>query len=328
MAARPANSNTWVPEALALGADTLVSIGGVQSNHRSRSGLRKAADPTSVSIGGPSSSGPTRQVAAKLGLRALLVQENWVDWPDAVNDRVGNITLSRIMGAEVRLDQAGFDIGFRSSWEQAISDVTAAGGVPYLIPAGALDHWLRGLGFANWADEVARQEAELGLFFDTVVVCAVAGSTQAGMVAGFAAQDRRQSAAHGAVATTSVATPQRGARCTDTTPVVATDATLVATDATIVATDETSGRRSTRAAVPNAAAPAEPPPRATARSALSTPRPSRLAAAAAGMRRAGPAVWSPAGAGRDRMGERSELLLQPQLPGSDVFRHPVGAQVG
>jgi 1-aminocyclopropane-1-carboxylate deaminase len=157
-----------VPEALALGADTLVSIGGVQSNH-------------------------TRQVAAvaaKLGLKAVLVQENWVDWPDAVNDRVGNIMLSRIMGAEVRLDQAGFDIGFRSSWERAIADVTAAGGVPYPIPAGASDHRLGGLGFANWADEVARQEAELGLFFDTIVVCAVTGSTQAGMIAGFAGQDR------------------------------------------------------------------------------------------------------------------------------------------
>src|SRR6476646_3269304 len=157
-----------VPEALALGADTLVSIGGVQSNH-------------------------TRQVAAvaaKLGLKAVLVQENWVDWPDSVNDRVGNIMLSRIMGPEVRLDQAGFDIGFRSSWERAIADVTAAGGVPYPIPAGASDHRLGGLGFANWAREVQQQEAELDLFFDTIVVCTVTGSTQAGMTAGFAGQDR------------------------------------------------------------------------------------------------------------------------------------------
>src|SRR6476661_1055009 len=77
-----------VPEALAQGADTLVSIGGVQSNH-------------------------TRQVAAvaaKLGLKARLVQENWVEWPDPLSDRVGNILLSRIMGADVRLESAGFDI--------------------------------------------------------------------------------------------------------------------------------------------------------------------------------------------------------------------------
>ena len=71
----------------------------------------------------------TRQVAAvaaKLGLKAVLVQENWVDWPDSVNDRVGNILLSRIMGAEVRLDPAGFDIGFRDSWNQALDDVARA----------------------------------------------------------------------------------------------------------------------------------------------------------------------------------------------------------
>jgi 1-aminocyclopropane-1-carboxylate deaminase len=153
-----------VPDALAQGADTLVSIGGVQSNH-------------------------TRQVAAvaaKLGLRCLLVQESWVDWPDSVNDRVGNILLSRIMGADVRLVEEGFGIGIKSSWEQALEDVRAAGGTPYAIPAGASDHRLGGLGFANWAHEVAQQEQELGVFFDTIIVCSVTGSTQAGMIAGFA----------------------------------------------------------------------------------------------------------------------------------------------
>ncbi|MDR6166691.1 1-aminocyclopropane-1-carboxylate deaminase [Microbacterium paludicola] len=153
-----------VPDALAQGADTLVSIGGIQSNH-------------------------TRQVAAvaaHLGLRAVVVQENWVDWPDAVNDRVGNILLSRLMGADVRLSPAGFDIGFRDSWKEAIADVEAAGGKPYAIPAGASDHRLGGLGFANWAHEVRQQEEQLGMFFDTIVVCTVTGSTHAGMVAGFA----------------------------------------------------------------------------------------------------------------------------------------------
>jgi 1-aminocyclopropane-1-carboxylate deaminase len=158
-------------DALAQGCDTLVSIGGVQSNH-------------------------TRQVAAvaaKLGLGCVLVQEHWVDWPDAVYDKVGNILLSRIMGADVRLDPAGFDIGIRPSWEQALADVEERGGKPYAIPAGASDHPLGGLGFARWADEVAEQERELGLFFDTVVVCSVTGSTQAGMIAGFAAQERERS---------------------------------------------------------------------------------------------------------------------------------------
>jgi 1-aminocyclopropane-1-carboxylate deaminase len=157
-----------VPDALAQGADTLVSIGGVQSNH-------------------------TRQVAAvaaHLGLKAVLVQEAWVDWPDSVNDRVGNILLSRIMGADVRLDPSGFGIEFKDSWEDAMASVRESGGVPYGIPAGASDHPLGGLGFASWAYEVQQQEAELGVFFDTIVVCSVTGSTHAGMIAGFAGQER------------------------------------------------------------------------------------------------------------------------------------------
>jgi len=118
------------------------------------------------------------------------VQESWVDWPDVVYDRVGNIQLSRIMGADVRLVQAGFGIGFKESWEQALADVESRGGKPYAIPAGASDHRLGGLGFANWAYELQEQERELGVFFDTIVVCSVTGSTQAGMIAGFAGQER------------------------------------------------------------------------------------------------------------------------------------------
>ena len=94
------------------------------------------------------------------------------------------------MGADVRLVPAGFGIGFKESWQRALEDVRAAGGVPYAIPAGASDHRLGGLGFANWAYEVERQERELGVFFDTIIVCSVTGSTHAGMIAGFAGQDR------------------------------------------------------------------------------------------------------------------------------------------
>jgi 1-aminocyclopropane-1-carboxylate deaminase len=159
-----------VADALARGCDTLVSIGGVQSNH-------------------------TRQVAAAAavtGMGCVLVQEHWVDWPDVVYDRVGNIELSRIMGADVRLDPSGFGIGFKESWQRALDHVERAGGKPYAIPAGGSDHRLGGLGFAGWAREVAQQEAELGVFFDTIVVCSVTGSTQAGMIAGFAGQERER----------------------------------------------------------------------------------------------------------------------------------------
>ena len=122
-----------VPDVLASGADTLVSIGGVQSNH-------------------------TRQVAAvaaHLGLKARLVQEKWVEWDEPVNDKVGNIELSRIMGADVRIDQRGFDIGIRASWEEAIADVEASGGKPYAIPAGGSVHPLGGqIGRASCRERV------------------------------------------------------------------------------------------------------------------------------------------------------------------------------
>jgi 1-aminocyclopropane-1-carboxylate deaminase len=147
-----------------------VSIGGVQSNH-------------------------TRQVAAvaaKIGMKCRLVQEAWAPHEDAVYDRVGNIMLSRIMGADVRLVDDGFDIGIRQSWEDALKDVEAQGGRPYAIPAGASVHKYGGLGYVGFAEEVRAQERELGFAFDYVVVCTVTGSTHAGMVVGFAKDGRQR----------------------------------------------------------------------------------------------------------------------------------------
>ena len=157
-----------VPDAIAQNADTLVTIGGVQSNH-------------------------TRQVAAvaaKIGMKCRLVQESWVPFQDAVYDRVGNILMSRVLGAEIELVDEGFDIGIRESWERALEDVKAKGGNPYPIPAGASVHKYGGLGFVGFAEEVRAQEADLGFKFDYVVVCTVTGSTHAGMLVGFAKDGR------------------------------------------------------------------------------------------------------------------------------------------
>jgi 1-aminocyclopropane-1-carboxylate deaminase len=159
-----------VPDAIAAGADTLVSIGGVQSNH-------------------------TRMVAAtaaKIGMKCRLVQESWVPHDDAVYDRVGNILLSRVMGAHVELVDEGFDIGIRESWQRALEDVKAKGGKPYAIPAGASVHKFGGLGYVGFAEEVRAQEAELGFKFDYIVVCTVTGSTHAGMIVGFAKDGRQR----------------------------------------------------------------------------------------------------------------------------------------
>lgn len=157
-----------IPDAIASNADTLVSIGGVQSNH-----TRMVA-----------------AVAAKIGFKCRLVQESWVPHEDAVYDRVGNIMLSRIMGADVQLVDEGFDIGIRKSWEDAMEDVKAKGGKPYAIPAGASVHKYGGLGYVGFAEEVRAQEKQLGFAFDYIIVCTVTGSTHAGMLVGFAKDGR------------------------------------------------------------------------------------------------------------------------------------------
>src|SRR5947208_10233163 len=116
-------------DALAKGCDTLVSIGGIQSNH------------TRAVTG----------VARHLGLNVVTVQEHWVDWDDPGYEVVGNIQLTRIMGGDIRTDEAGFDIGIRDSWKQALESVAAAGGKAYRIAAGASDHPLAGVGRATRA---------------------------------------------------------------------------------------------------------------------------------------------------------------------------------
>jgi 1-aminocyclopropane-1-carboxylate deaminase len=157
-----------VPDAIASGADTLVSIGGVQSNH-------------------------TRMVAAtaaKIGMKCVVIQESWVPHDDAVYDRVGNIMMTRLMGADSRLVDEGFDIGIRKSWEDAMQSVRDSGGTPYAIPAGASVHKYGGLGYVGFAEEVREQEQQMGITFDYIIVCVVTGSTQGGMIVGFAADNR------------------------------------------------------------------------------------------------------------------------------------------
>ena len=155
-----------VADALAQGCDTLVSIGGVQSNH-------------------------TRQVAAvaaHVGLACVLVQESWVDWPDVVYDRVGNILLSRHHGRgraarEGRLRhrlQGELGAGARATSRRPAASPTRS---PPARPTTRSAASASRAGRARWR----QQERELGVFFDTVIVCAVTGSTHAGMIAGFAA---------------------------------------------------------------------------------------------------------------------------------------------
>ncbi|KAK0735559.1 tryptophan synthase beta subunit-like PLP-dependent enzyme [Apiosordaria backusii] len=161
-----------LPEALSQDCDTLVSIGGIQSNH-------------------------TRQVAAcaaHLGLSVSLVQEDWVPgWKDASYEKVGNIQLSRLMGADVNVIKTeNFGIGHKDTLRKLMKEVEERGKKPYYIPAGASDHPLGGLGFARWVWELEEQEQQMGVWFGTVVVCAVTGGTLAGIIAGCKYQEVKE----------------------------------------------------------------------------------------------------------------------------------------
>ncbi|WVW83524.1 1-aminocyclopropane-1-carboxylate deaminase [Kwoniella bestiolae CBS 10118] len=159
-----------VADAKSKGCDTLVSVGGVQSNHT------RAVTATAVAS----------------GLKAVTVQEKWVPIDPPLYSETGNILLSRLMGGDVRLNQETFDIGHKAATEAAFKDVQDKGGKPYYIPAGASDHPLGGLGFVNMIVEVAEQEKALGIFFDTVVVCSVTGSSHAGTIVGAVAEGRKR----------------------------------------------------------------------------------------------------------------------------------------
>ncbi|KAK4683515.1 1-aminocyclopropane-1-carboxylate deaminase, partial [Tremellales sp. Uapishka_1] len=151
-----------VADAKAKGCNTLVSVGGVQSNHTRA----------------------VTAVAAASGLKAVTVQEKWVPIDPPLYAETGNILLSRLMGGDVRLNEETFHIGHKAATEAAFKDVEEKGGKPYYIPAGASDHPLGGMGFVSVIAELESQEAALGIFFDTVVVCSVTGSSHAGSLVG------------------------------------------------------------------------------------------------------------------------------------------------
>src|SRR5438477_7147541 len=126
------------------------------------------------------------------------------EWEDPVYDKVGNILLSRLMGAQTLLEGEGYSTSVKDTWQRALEQVRREGGRPYAIPAGASDHPLGGLGYANFADEVAQQESQLGVLFDTIITATCTGSTQAGMVVGF----RGQEAARRAIGIETAANPE------------------------------------------------------------------------------------------------------------------------
>ena len=146
-------------DALAQGADHLVTQGAVQSNH-----VRQTA-----------------AVAAKLGLRCTAVLEHRIETNDASYLNSGNVLLDRLMGIGIEYRPGGTDM--QAAIEEVGAKLRAEGARPYLIPGGG-SNAVGALGYAHVAFELVQQANEQGLAIDRLVHATGSAGTQAGLVAG------------------------------------------------------------------------------------------------------------------------------------------------
>lgn len=154
-----------VGDALEKGADTLVTIGAIQSNHTRQ----------------------TAAIAAKAGLKCALLHFGWTKDAGPNYRKVGNILLSSIMGADLYVDDTPRPIEDQGPLEEFCNYLKNKGHKPYLIPGGASEHPLGSLGYLACAAEITKQCRENGKKFDYIVHCTGSSSTQAGLLAGFTA---------------------------------------------------------------------------------------------------------------------------------------------
>lgn len=149
-----------IADALREGADTLITLGAIQSNHARQ----------------------TAAAAAKLGLKCTLVLEERVSQPTDTYRNNGNVLLDRLLGATLRFVPR--DTSMTTAAEAAADEVRRAGGKPYVIPGGG-SNAIGALGYVACALEVLQQGADLGIKIDHVVHATGSSGTQAGLVAGF-----------------------------------------------------------------------------------------------------------------------------------------------
>jgi 1-aminocyclopropane-1-carboxylate deaminase len=154
-----------VGDAIQSGADTLATVGAIQSNHTRQ----------------------TAAAAARSGLKCALLHFGWTKDAGPMYRQVGNILLSSMMGADLYLDDTARPIEDNGPLDEFDAWLRTQGHKPYVIPGGGSDHRLGSYGYAACAAEITAQAAALGLHFDCIVHCTGSSSTQAGLVAGFAA---------------------------------------------------------------------------------------------------------------------------------------------
>jgi 1-aminocyclopropane-1-carboxylate deaminase len=158
-----------VGDALVKGADTLVTVGAIQSNHTRQ----------------------TAAAAARAGLGCTLLHNGWTSDAGDGYRRVGNILYSDLLGAELFVDDTERPVGESGRLAQLCGRLREEGRRPYDFPCGASDHPLGGLGYFACALEIEAQAQALGLGIDYVVHTTGSSSTQAGLLAGFAALGSR-----------------------------------------------------------------------------------------------------------------------------------------
>lgn len=148
--------------ALSEGADCIVTVGAVQSNH-----VRQTA-----------------AAACKLGLACEVLLEHRVPDPSEPYANSGNVFLDKIFGANLREYAAGTD--FAVALNDVADEVRAAGGKPYIIPGGA-SNAVGALGYVNCAIELVQQANDQGLKIDHLITATGSAGTQAGLVVGLKA---------------------------------------------------------------------------------------------------------------------------------------------
>jgi L-cysteate sulfo-lyase len=146
-------------EALALGADTIITVGAIQSNH-----VRQTA-----------------AAACKLGLACEVMLEHRVQQPSDTYSNSGNVFLDRIYGANLHEYPAGTD--FDTVMAEIADEVSSRGGTPYYIPGGA-SNTVGALGYVQCGVELLSQCEQQGLVFDHVVTATGSAGTHAGLAVG------------------------------------------------------------------------------------------------------------------------------------------------
>lgn len=144
------------------GADTIVTVGAVQSNH-----VRQTA-----------------AAACKLGMQCEVLLEHRVQDPSDYYRQSGNVLLDRMFGANLREYPGGTD--FEAAMESVAEEVRTAGGTPYIIPGGA-SNAIGALGYVSCAIELLEQIAETGLDVGHIVTATGSAGTQAGLIVGLKA---------------------------------------------------------------------------------------------------------------------------------------------